>query len=137
MSAPEFVTEHALGRTAAEGDARLVAFLLPASNEQVTYTSDEVTSFCPVTGQPDFYEVTIHLYHSRLGIESKSLKLFLQSFNSPEKGQFAEAFADTILMEVWNTLSDDEEGCPSMVQVTVDQKPRGGVSINATSQISA
>lgn len=132
MPTPEFVSEHALGRTAVEGDARLVGFLLPESNENVSYFSDEVTSFCPVTGQPDFYEVTIDLYGSQIGIESKSLKLYLQSFNSPEKGQFAEAFADTILKEVLALVVTDEYE-PGQVNVTVKQKSRGGISITAAS----
>lgn len=135
MAAPEFVGEHTLGRTAAEGESHLVAFKLPVSTRVVTYTSDEVASFCPVTGQPDFYVVEITLSGYRRGIESKSLKLFLQSFNDKEKSQFCEQFCETIALAVRDAVA--EPGVPVVdfvsITVTLTQKARGGISIMATS----
>ena len=114
-----------LGKKITEKRRTLDAIDLPASSAVVEYTSDEVVSNCPVTGQPDFYTVTIQLLSSPRGMESKSLKLYLQSFS--DDGQFCEAFSDTIAQDVLTCT-----GAKS-VMVCVKQKPRGGVSIEATS----
>ena len=44
-------------------------------------TSDELTAVCPITGQPDLYRVTIELPPDALCLESKSLKLYLNSLS--------------------------------------------------------
>lgn len=132
MSAPTFIGEHTLGRNASGGDARLVAFELANSVEEVTYTSDEVSSYCPVTGQPDFYTVAITVWGSLYGIESKSLKLYLQAFNDKDKAQFAEQFAHTIAQDVLNAFPTS----PWSITVLVTQKPRGGVAIKARAHYS-
>lgn len=108
----------------------LDTFDLPELTHEVDYRSDEVTSLCPITGQPDWYDVRITLENSVVGIESKSLKLYLQSFRN--QGQFCEMFADKICRDVWEAITRAAapiEG--TAVFVNVDQKPRGGVSINA------
>ena len=120
---PEFRGEHSLGQSGVT-DAHLVAFALPADVSRVEYFSDEVTSMCPITKQPDFYTVEIAL-HGRYGIESKSLKLYLQSFR--DRAQFAEALAQVITDDVM--MATDAGN----VMVTVTQKSRGGVSIKAYS----
>ena len=80
--------------------------------------SDEVTSLCPVTGQPDWETVRIEFEPGPYCIESKSLKLYLWSFR--EEGAFCEALAARIAQDVY-------EACkPAWVKVTVTQKPRGG-----------
>lgn len=91
--------------------------------DNTEYTSDEVTAVCPVTGQPDWYTVTIVLSNPSECIESKSLKLYLQSFRN--QGIFCEGLAHVIAEYV-----NDRVSC-SCVEVTVRQKPRGGVSIKA------
>jgi 7-cyano-7-deazaguanine reductase len=122
---PEIKGGGVLGQQVRDPRRQLDTFQLPESSSEVTYTSDEVTSLCPVTGQPDWYEVEIGLFDSENGIESKSLKLYLQSFR--DDGQFCEAFADTICQDVKRATE------ASTVEVTVTQKPRGGVSIEAVS----
>lgn len=88
----------------------------------VTFTSDEVTAMCPVTGQPDWYQVNITL-HGTDSIESKSLKLYLQSFRNT--GIFAEHLAALILEDV-------RECChPELATVRVIQKARGGITLTA------
>jgi len=119
--------EGVLGKTVQGARRQLDTFDLPDSTQEVRYTSDEVTSNCPITGQPDWYVVSISLVNTRRGVESKSLKLYLQSFR--DDGQFCEAFADTIAKDVSEAT---EAGSTS---VMVQQKPRGGVSINATSVV--
>ena len=46
------------------------------------FTFPEFTSMCPVTGQPDFAIVVIDYLPRRFLIESKSLKLYLNSFRN-------------------------------------------------------
>jgi 7-cyano-7-deazaguanine reductase len=85
--------------------------------------SDEVAAVCPVTGQPDWYTVSIDYLPNTLCLESKSLKLYLQSFRN--HGIFCEAFAETIANDLYEALA------PQWVNVIVEQKPRGGITITA------
>lgn len=93
----------------------------------VTMDSDEVSAICPVTGQPDWYIVAITFQPRRYGIESKSLKLYLQSFRN--EGIFSEDFAVRIATDIAHAAR------PYRGEVTVIQKPRGGVSIKATASM--
>ena len=102
----------------------LETFMMPPNCTQVEMASDEVTAVCPVTGQPDWYTVQISYIPLSKCLESKSLKLYLQSFRN--EGIFCENFASRIADDLFNILE------PAGVQVTVTQKPRGGVMISAT-----
>jgi len=53
------------------------------------FTCPEFTSLCPVTGQPDFAHLVIDYVPVEWLVESKSLKLYLQSFRN--HGDFHEA----------------------------------------------
>lgn len=100
----------------------LEVFVCPDNVTEVEYESDEVTAMCPVTGQPDWYTVKIRLIDPEFCIESKSLKLYLQSFRS--HGEFCEAFC--------NRIADDiAKAVRGVASVDVVQKPRGGVKISA------
>lgn len=90
----------------------------------VTCISDEVTAVCPVTGQPDWYQVEISYIPNKKCVESKTLKLYLQSFRN--QGHFCEAFAAIIARDIHRALEAER------VSVKVIQKPRGGVAIEAT-----
>ena len=96
----------------------------PAS-PQVELTSDELTAVCPITGQPDLYRVTIACRPDALCLESKSLKLYLSSFRN--EGVFCEALAVQIRDDVAGAL----ELTPDRVNVTLEQKARGGITITA------
>jgi 7-cyano-7-deazaguanine reductase len=50
------------------------------TNYVARFTFPEFTTMCPVTGQPDFAIVVIDYVPHRLLVESKSLKLFLNSY---------------------------------------------------------
>jgi 7-cyano-7-deazaguanine reductase len=91
--------------------------------ESVTMSSDEVTALCPVTGHPDQYVVDIEYVPEKLALESKSLKLYFQSFRN--EGIFCESFAARIAHDVQQAIA------ARSVHVTVTQKPRGGVAIVA------
>jgi 7-cyano-7-deazaguanine reductase len=44
----------------------------PDRGYKVTFTTSELTSLCPITGQPDFYRITITYIPYRQCLESKS-----------------------------------------------------------------
>ena len=100
-------------------------FPKPKECVNVKLISDEVTANCPVTGQPDFYTVEIEYSPDQLCAESKTVKLYLQSFR--DTGMFCEAFANKICTDFNTALN------PHRISVKVIQKPRGGVSIVSTS----
>lgn len=89
-------------------------------------TSDELTAVCPITGQADFYIVRITYSPKKRCLESKSLKLYLSHFRN--EGAFAEALAVRIRDDVAAALKLHREA----VTVKLTQKPRGGITINAT-----
>jgi 7-cyano-7-deazaguanine reductase len=103
----------------------LESFKRPELLQQVEMSSDEVTARCPVTGQPDQYTVKINYLPDKACIESKSLKLKLQSMR--EDGIFCESLSTLLCQHVVDSID------PKAVSVTIIQKPRGGVTITATS----
>ena len=105
----------------------LETFPAPADCTRVRFTSDELTSLCPRSGQPDFNTIEIDYVPNLSCIESKSLKLYLNGFRN--EGAFCEALAVKIRDDVAGAL----ELPADKVRVTLEQKARGGISITATS----
>lgn len=93
--------------------------------EEVEMTSDELTSVCPITGQPDLYRVSIGYEPDGLCLESKSVKLYLNSFRND--GVFCEALAVRIRDDVAAALAIS----PERVHIELEQKARGGITITA------
>jgi 7-cyano-7-deazaguanine reductase len=121
------LTFKALGNKSSEPTRSLEVFPTPAHVRRVVLESDEVTSLCPVTGQPDWETVRIEFEPGPWCIESKSLKLYLWSFR--EEGAFCEALSARIAQDVF-------EACqPVWVKVSIVQKPRGGITISAESSL--
>ena len=118
----EFV---ALGHAGSDHYAGLETFANPGV-AQVELTSDELTAVCPITGQPDLYQLTIEYRPDALCLESKSLKLFLNGFR--DEGAFCEALAVRIRDDVAAAL----ELSADRVHITLRQKARGGITITAT-----
>ena len=119
---PEFV---ALGHAGSEHYAGLETFANPGV-VHVEMTSDELTAVCPITGQPDMYVATIQYTPGPLCLESKSLKLYLARFRN--EGAFCEALAVRIRDYVAGALELEADA----VQVTLEHKARGGITIAAT-----
>jgi 7-cyano-7-deazaguanine reductase len=115
----------ALGHPGYDHYAGLEAFANPGVSH-VEMTSDELSAICPVTGQPDLYIATIEYWPQRLCIESKSLKLYLNTYRN--EGHFCEALAVKIRDDVADVLVLPHE----KVRVVVKQKARGGITITAT-----
>ncbi len=118
----EFV---ALGRAGSEHFAGLETFPNPGVSE-VELRSDELTAVCPVTGQPDLYLATIHFRPDRLCLESKSLKLYLAGFRNEG------AFCETLAVRIRDDVAEALELPGEHVQVMLEQKARGGITITAT-----
>ena len=116
----------ALSHPGSEHYAGLETFANPGVSH-VEMTSDELSAVCPVTGQPDLYITTIEYWPQGMCIESKSLKLYLNSYRN--EGHFCEALAVKIRDDVADVLELPHE----KVRVVVKQKARGGITITATS----
>lgn len=114
-----------LGRSVSEPIDDLDTFPAPPGLSKVTMTSDELTSLCPVTGQPDHYTVIIEYQPGELCIESKSLKLYLWHFR--ESRVFCEQLAVDIREKVLGAIR------PVSCKVNLTQKARGGITIEAVS----
>src|SRR6266542_339075 len=92
-------------------------FPAPAHVTNVRFTTEELASVCPVTGQPDLSRVVVEYEPAALCVESKSLKLYLWSFR--DRPVFAEALAAEIAAEIMATAR------PRSVVVSLTQRPRG------------
>ena len=101
-------------------------FPAPAHVTAVRFRTEEHISMCPVTNQPDLSQVTIEYEPAEWCVESKSLKLYLWSFR--DRAVFAEAMAAEIAEEFMNTAR------PNVVRVTLVQRPRGGITIEAVAE---
>jgi len=93
----------------------------PGRDYIITLRTEEFTCVCPATGQPDFAKLTIQYMPDKKIIESKSLKLYLQSFRN--KGAFHEHVTNVILDDLVAALE------PRWCKVTADFAVRGGISI--------
>lgn len=91
------------------------------SDAVVEFATNELTAICPVTGQPDFYELKLSYRPRERLVESKSMKLYLWGFR--DRGAFAEDLAATLLKELISACDP--------VEMTVDltQQVRGGLQI--------
>src|ERR1700756_1486224 len=91
-----------LGRSEAKipaspSEARLETFANPAPgrNYWIHFETDDFTSVCPVTAQPDFARIDIDYIPDRVCVESKSLKFYLASYRNERA--FNEAVTNRIL----------------------------------------
>lgn len=117
----------ALGRPMNKPSKELDTFAKPDYVTLVRFTSDELTSFCPVTGQPDFNHVEIEYQPDQLCVESKSLKLYLWTFR--DEPIFGEGLASTIAKDIVAALN------PFWCKVTLTQSIRGGLQMTAVAEI--
>lgn len=106
----------------------LDTFPAPGGVTLVSFTSAEVTCLCPVTGQPDFYTVTIEYLPTTHCIESKSLKLYLWSYRT--QAMFGEALAAQIAGDIQDATHAESTA------VTVKQNIRGGISMTVRAEWS-
>jgi len=86
------------------------------------FTCPEFTSLCPVTGQPDFAHLVIDYVPGPYLVESKSLKLYFQSFRN--HGAFHEDCTVGIAKRLAETLK------PKWLRIAGYWYPRGGMPID-------
>ena len=92
------------------------------TNYVVRFTAPEFTSLCPVTGQPDFAHLVIDYVPAKYILESKSLKLYLQSFRNHG------AFHEDCTLQVANRIVELIE--PRWLRIGGYWYPRGGIPID-------
>jgi 7-cyano-7-deazaguanine reductase len=113
---------------ASPAEARLETFQNPAPNRnyRIHFETDDFTSVCPVTGQPDFARIDIDYVPDRLCIESKSLKFYLASYRNERS--FNEAVTNRI-------LDDFVKACaPREVIVAAQFSARGGIALTVRAE---
>jgi 7-cyano-7-deazaguanine reductase len=94
----------------------------PDTDYVARFTAPEFTSLCPVTGQPDFALLVIDYVPDRWLVESKSLKLFLNSFRN--HGAFHEDCTVAIGKRLVELLE------PRFFRIGGYWYPRGGIPID-------
>ncbi|MCP1335846.1 preQ(1) synthase [Futiania mangrovi] len=109
-----------------ESPEKAVLEAVPAPHRDVDYVArfvcPEFTSLCPVTGQPDFAHLVIDYIPDEFLIESKSLKLFLQSFRNHG------AFHEDCTVAVGRRIV--ESARPKWLRIGGYWYPRGGIPID-------
>jgi 7-cyano-7-deazaguanine reductase len=98
----------------------------PDRDYQIEHRATEFTSLCPVTGQPDFGQITVRYVAGESCVELRSLKLFLQSFRND--GIYYE--------DVTNRILNDLVKCcdPRWMQVTTKWTVRGGLQTTVVAE---
>jgi 7-cyano-7-deazaguanine reductase len=86
------------------------------------FVCPEFTSLCPVTAQPDFGHLVIDYVPGKWLVESKSLKLYLQSFRN--HGAFHEDCTVGIGRRIAELLT------PHYLRIGGYWYPRGGIPID-------
>jgi 7-cyano-7-deazaguanine reductase len=91
----------------------------PGRDYEINFLCPEFTCVCPMTGQPDFAEISIAYVPDQLCVELKSLKLYLWSYR--EEGHFHEAVTNQILDDLVKAVS------PLQMTVVGEFNIRGGI----------
>lgn len=109
-------------------EARLETFQNPAPNRnyRIHFETDDFTSVCPVTGQPDFAQIDIDYVPDRLCVESKSLKFYLASYRNEHA--FNEAVTNRILDDFVKACS------PRQATITAQFSARGGIALTVRAE---
>jgi 7-cyano-7-deazaguanine reductase len=94
----------------------------PDREYYVKHETDEFTSLCPKTGQPDFATIKIVYVPGDVCVESKSLKLYLFAYR--QYGSFMETIVNKILDDLVAVLN------PSYIKIHGAFKARGGITID-------
>jgi 7-cyano-7-deazaguanine reductase len=95
-------------------------------NSTITLATDEFTTLGPVNRQPDFATLQIKYVPDKFIIESKSLKLYLQTFRNEET--FYEHVVNVILDDLVAALK------PRRCKVTAAYAVRGGIAMTVETE---
>lgn len=109
------------------GPDKLEFFVPETTPSMVSFKTDQFTSLCPVTMQPDYSYIQIDYVPNVKLVESKSLKLYLWSFR--DKGITCEDLSTAICTDLEKALD------PISITVTVKQAMRGGLETLAVTEM--
>lgn len=102
----------------------------PNPNPERDYTIEivtpEFTCLCPMTGQPDFAEITLRYIPDQTCVELKSLKLYFWSYR--DEGAFHEAVTNKILDDIVGAIE------PREAEVIGKFNVRGGLYTTVTAR---
>ena len=101
----------------------------PARGYVVRVDTEDFSSLCPVTGQPDYAEIVIEYVPAARCVETKSLKYYLASFrNTPS---FNEQIVNRILDDLVAVCA------PESMTVCGAFAARGGLALTVTATHTA
>lgn len=86
----------------------------------IRHYTDEFTSLCPKTGQPDFASIEVKYVADEKCVETKSLKLYLFAFRN--EGTFMETIVNKILSDLVAATQ------PRQMKVIGSFGARGGIA---------
>ncbi|PTY01652.1 hypothetical protein DB346_12750 [Verrucomicrobia bacterium LW23] len=98
----------------------------PARDYTISFATEEFTSVCPVTGQPDFARITLEYVPDVLCVESKSLKFYLASFRNERA--FNESVTNRILDDFVRVIQ------PRKANIRGAFAARGGIALTVTAE---
>lgn len=90
----------------------------PQRDYVIAHTHHEFTSLCPMTGHPDFADITVRYTPEKTCVELKSLKLYFHAFRN--EGIFFEAVTNKICDDLGDALQ------PRKLEIIASWKARGG-----------
>ncbi len=104
-------------------EAALESFPNPSPDRayEIRLSYPEFSSLCPVTGQPDTASLLIAYTPADCCVETKSLKLYLQSYRSHKS--FNEEITNRIADDILATCS------PQKLRVVGEFSARGGIQL--------
>jgi 7-cyano-7-deazaguanine reductase len=118
-----------LGNPDAAADGVLEAFDVDDAGLEIVLDCSEFTCRCPITAQPDWATIEIRYRPGPRVVETKSLKLYLETFR--EVGIFHEHLSRRIRDDLVALLE------PASLAVTMRFNRRGGIAVAATSSYPA
>ena len=105
------------------GEKELHIFPAPQNSQgsdyTVIWTTDELTSLCPVTGQPDFADLHVEYVPDSWCVELKSAKFYIVSFRN--EGHFYEELINQIYSDIHQAIN------PKRLYVRGQFNTRGGI----------
>ena len=120
MTEPTTFQPEVLGRAVRGPGDHLDCFPAPVGCTRVRFTTDELTSVCPVTGQPDYASVEIR--YRGPAIDASGLLAYLLSFR--RHPGFHEHCVERIFVDLWRRCT------PEALSVYARFTRRGGIDIN-------
>jgi 7-cyano-7-deazaguanine reductase len=98
----------------------------PGRDYVIEHTHHEFTSVCPMTGHPDFADITVRYVADKTCVELKSLKLYFHAYRN--EGIFFEAVTNRICDDLGAVLK------PRSLVVVSEWKARGGFTSRITAE---